>query len=163
MLQGFGHFQVLTAEEFNTRFAHKLYDGTLLNPSNANVLEQGEWLTPTAADGSKYERAAAGGNGPNVALPIAGIKGATDAQSRGKVETYDVWEQALTTSYDPLGTYAVGTRLRVELIDIGGGVMRSVLTDSASGGEVQAEVMVAPATAASFTEMRIKRARYTMA
>jgi len=57
----------------------------------------------------------------------------------------------------------VGTRLRVELIDIGGGVMRSVLTDSASGGEVQAEVMVAPATAASFTEMRIKRARYTMA
>jgi len=82
VLQGFGHFQVLTAEEFNTRFAHKLYDGTLLNPSNANVLEQGEWLTPTAADGSKYERAAAGGNGPNVALPIAESK----AQPTHRVE-----------------------------------------------------------------------------
>jgi hypothetical protein len=163
VLKGFGHFQVLTAEEFNTRFAHKVDDPTLLDPMDADAFEQGEWLKPTAADGTKFERAGAGGNGPKVAYPIAGLKGATDAQSRKKAELYVVWEQAYTTSFDPNGTYSVGTPLRVELKDIGGGVMRSVLTDAAASGEVVAEVEVPPvAPLTDFNQMRIRRARYQL-
>lgn len=153
----FGTFVEKTGDDQCTRFACKVETAAILDPTNANALEQGEWLEPTST-GKLWKRQAAAGNGPAISFPVAAPRGSTDVQASGKTELYQKWELADTTSYDPAITYTVGMPLVVNTIDIGAGVMRSVLTTGATTGDyVQAIVVIPPTDATTFTPMRIKR------
>ena len=159
----FGTFQSVTPEDQCIRKPKHLSDTDLVNPAEADCLEQGEWVVPSAAVDREYERY---GNtrdaGPVVAYPAAAPRGSTDQQALGRVEVYVKWEEAVITSYDPAppAPYAVGSPLKVseETID---GIDRSVLTLADGNQEnVQAVVVMPPDVPADFTPMRIQRAWY---
>ena len=153
----FGTFVEKTGDDQCTRFACKVETATILDPTNASALEQGEWLEPTAT-GKLWKRHVGTANGPMVAFPVAAPRGSTDVQSTGKTELYQKWELADTTSYKPGLTYTVGMRLMVNSVDIGGGVMRSALTTGEAASDVdQAIVVIPPSDSTTFTPMRIKR------
>ena len=154
----FGTFVERTPDDQCVRHAGKIDSASIsiLDPNDANALEQGEWLEPTST-GKAYQRHTAAANGPAVAYPVAAPKGSTDVQATGKTELYKKWEEADTTCYDPGITYTVGMKLVVNQVDIGGGVNRSVLTTAASGDYALAIVEIPPDDATAFTPMRIRR------
>lgn len=158
----FGEFRVLEAEDQALRQNRKVSDTSILSGSAANALEQGEFMVPTTGAKRTVERYTATDGGPVLAFPVAGRKGSTDAQALGKTELYIDWASAETTSYDPGGSYSVGTLLKVNQVSISG-VNRSVLTPATSGQQAVAVVENPPDTPADHTKMLIRRVAATVA
>jgi hypothetical protein len=126
-----------------------LVDPTLTDPTNANALVMGEWLTPFInGQGKKLERDAAGGAGGHLSWVCYAQKGAYDIQFQKIVPVLmhggfmaDTWLFNRATGL------AVGDELGSFLVAIDG-INRSVL-DAVGAGKKVAVVLQLPGSATS--------------
>lgn len=112
----------------------ELDDTDLLKPSEADALEQGEWLVLNS--GGKYERV--GASSVKLAHQMWTQKGDTAAQALGKVALLKLHEYIVETDMfadQPTnGAFAVGSYVTVALKSVGG-VNRAVFDTPLQGSD----------------------------
>lgn len=158
----FGTFRILHPEDTAVRHNRKVYPTTILDPSNAAPLQQGEFLAPRDGAAKTLERHTGTAGGPAVAYPCAALPGNTDAQALGRSEFYLGWVVAETTTYNSGGSYDEGTPLKVNKVTIDSQDYSILTPASADHENVVAEVENPPTDATSYTPMRIRQARYVL-
>jgi len=106
---------LITPVNDNFRRDVELVDPTLLDPTEADALIQGEWITLDST-GLKAVRAVAGDRG---AMQVFTPKGDTSAQAIGKTAVLQLHEyEAETTIFDDAFAGAVGDPLTVDTITL---------------------------------------------
>jgi len=111
----------------------EMNDPTLLDPTEADAIVQGEWLRRDTTTG-KLVRATAGTQ-KNI-MQVWTQKGDFSAQAIGKCSVIQQHPyEAETDMFDPGGTFAIDTELAVETMTIDG-VSRAGLAVAAAGEAV---------------------------
>lgn len=132
---------LITPVNDNFRRDVELADPTLLDPTEADALIQGEWLVSNSA--GKFVRV--GASSVRGAKQMFTQKGDTSAQAIGKVAVLQLHEyEAETTVFADGLTPAVGDPLTVKQATVDG-VTRSALAAASSGDFVYGYVSKAPA------------------
>lgn len=139
------NFELVTELQTLIRRDFPLADPTLLSPSGATALIDGEWLELVAY---KLARGAANPDTSSLAFPLHSEKGRYDTQAIGKATVLYLGQYEADTKVFE-GTPAVGTLLTVQngATDLGGGVYRRIL--KAKTGAASTVVGIVTKTAAS--------------
>lgn len=108
-------------------------DPTLLSPTNANPLIDGEFLELN----SSYQMARGSGSGNATAVPLHTEKGRYDTQALGKVSMLYAGQYEAETTVVAIAGLAVGDALMVGDVTIGGLTRRGLLKATGVAGTIE--------------------------
>lgn len=127
------NFVLITELQMNNRRDFYAADSTLLNPTGANPLVDGEWLELD----SSYKLARGSGSGNLGVFPVHTERGRYDTQSIGKVNVIMLHDfEAETTICDVTGL-GVHDKLMVADVTIGGLTKRGLKKSTGAAGTIE--------------------------
>lgn len=149
-------FKVLTPLHLVHFESFPLESATLLDPSSASKLYQGEWLK--LGSGGTLDRLSAAGPTTVAVFPILDEESSYDTRALGKVSTIMGSFEFMTQVYDASNAPAnIGDPCYVGLAvyPAGSGVNRMIIDDNAAGGNSVIARVIAPPSGGWLKAIRI--------